>query len=264
EVPREIYYFGEKGEPVYDAIEKAIRLRYSLLPYVYSTSWQVSNRQSTFMRALFMDFRNDKNVWNMPYEYLFGNSILVAPVVNAQYTPEIEIGLNKIGEYNKKNNNAINLNVDFTEHKSTELYLPKGVSWYDFWTNELFDGGQQISRSTTLDIIPLYIKAGSIIPIGPDVQYATEKAWDNLTLKVYPGNDAEFILYEDEFDNYNYENGAYTEIPISWNDRSQTLSIGTRKGSYNGMLSSRSFNVILPDGTSKSVSYNGKKTIVKF
>ncbi|MCD8296708.1 MAG: glycoside hydrolase family 31 protein [Prevotella sp.] len=264
EVPREIYYYGEKGETVYDAIEKAIRLRYSLLPYIYSTSWQVSNSQYSFMRALFMDFADDKNVWNMNNEYMFGNSILVAPVVNAQYTPEIEIGLNKIEKYNKENNNAINLNVDFTETKSKELYLPEGTSWYDYWTNEKFDGGQQITRETTLDIIPLYIKAGSIIPIGPDVQYATEKPWDNLTLKVYPGSDGEFTLYEDEFDNYNYENGAYTEIPMSWNDRSQTLTIGAHKGSYNGMLATRSFNIILPDGSSKCFNYNGKKISVNF
>ncbi len=265
EVPREIYYYGEKGEPVYDAIEKAIRLRYSLLPYIYSTSWQVTNNHSTFMRALMMDFANDKNVWNIGDEFMFGKSILVAPVVKAQYNPEIAMGLNKIDDWNKENANGINLQVDFTETKNTEVYLPESTSWYDFWTNEKYSGGQQITRETTLDIIPLYVKSGSILPIGPDVQYATEKAWDNLILKVYPGNNGNFTLYEDEFDNYNYENGAYTEIPLSWNDRTQTLTIGSRKGSsYNGMISTRTFNVTLPDGRSKSVTYNGKSINVKF
>ena len=266
DVYREIYKFGKKGEPVYDAIEKMIGLRYSLLPYIYSTSWEVSNRQSSFMRALMMDFVDDRKVWDINDEYMFGKSILVAPITHAQYTPEAvvkvseEEGWNRDGAKKTKTDVA----VDFMETKSTNIYLPAGTLWYDFWTNEKHEGGKEITKETTLDVIPLYVKAGSIIPVGPQVQYATEKPWDHLELKVYAGANGNFILYEDEFDNYNYEKGAYTEIPISWNNASRKLTIGARKGAYEGMLENRKFTVTLQDGTQKSVDYNGKAVSVRF
>ena len=266
DVYREIYKFGKKGEPVYDAIEKMIGLRYSLLPYIYSTSWEVSNRQSSFMRALMMDFVDDRKVWDINDEYMFGKSILVAPITHAQYTPEAvvkvseEEGWNRDGAKKTKTDAA----VDFMETKSTNIYLPAGTLWYDFWTNEKHEGGKEITKETTLDVIPLYVKAGSIIPVGPQVQYATEKPWDHLELKVYAGANGNFILYEDEFDNYNYEKGVYTEIPISWNNTSRKLTIGARKGAYEGMLKNRKFTVTLQDGTQKNVDYNGKAISVKF
>ena len=266
DVYREIYKFGKKGEPVYDAIEKMIGLRYSLLPYIYSTSWEVSNRQSSFMRALMMDFVDDRKVWDINDEYMFGKSILVAPIAHAQYTPEAvvkvseEEGWNRDGVKKAKTDVA----VDFMETKSTKIYLPAGTLWYDFWTNEKHEGGKEITKETTLDVIPLYVKAGSIIPVGPQVQYATEKPWDHLELKVYAGANGNFILYEDEFDNYNYEKGVYTEIPISWNNTSRKLTIGARKGAYEGMLKNRKFTVTLQDGTQKNVDYNGKAISVKF
>ncbi|MCD8301569.1 MAG: glycoside hydrolase family 31 protein [Prevotellaceae bacterium] len=246
EAPREIYQFGQRGEPVFDAIERAIRLRYSLLPYIYSTSWQVTHNQYTFLRALMMDFPSDKRVWDMADEYMFGNALLVAPVLDAQYTTDSTMP------------------VDFTASKSKSLYLPAGTTWYDFWTGESQQGGKQLDRATPLDLIPLYVRAGSILPLGPDVQYATEKPWDHLELRVYPGADGSFTLYEDEFDNYNYEQGAYTEIPLTWKDSARTLTIGARQGNYPGMLTARSFTVTLPDGTSKEVPYSGKKLTVKF
>ena len=266
DVYREIYKFGKKGEPVYDAIEKMIGLRYSLLPYIYSTSWEVSNRQSSFMRALMMDFVDDRKVWDINDEYMFGKSILVAPITHAQYTPEAvvkvseEEGWNRDGAKKTKTDVA----VDFMETKSTNIYLPAGTLWYDFWTNEKHEGGKEITKETTLDVIPLYVKAGSIIPVGPQVQYATEKPWDHLELKVYAGANGNFILYEDEFDNYNYEKGVYTEIPISWNNTSRKLTIGARKGAYEGMLKNRKFTVTLQDGTQKNVDYNGKAISVRF
>ena len=266
DVYREIYKFGKKGEPVYDAIEKMIGLRYSLLPYIYSTSWEVSNRQSSFMRALMMDFVDDRKVWDINDEYMFGKSLLVAPIAHAQYTPEAvvkvseEEGWNRDGAKKTKTDVA----VDFMETKSTNIYLPAGTLWYDFWTNEKHEGGKEITKETTLDVIPLYVKAGSIIPVGPQVQYATEKPWDHLELKVYAGANGNFILYEDEFDNYNYEKGVYTEIPISWNNTSRKLTIGARKGAYEGMLKNRKFTVTLQDGTQKNVDYNGKAISVRF
>lgn len=267
DVPREIYYFGQKGEPIYDAIEKTIHLRYSLLPYIYSTSWEVTNKQSSFMRALVMDFANDKNVWDINDQYMFGKSILVAPVVNAQYTSEASVAVTEEDGWDRadgKNKGERESAVDFAKAKSTKVYLPAGTVWYDFWTNEKYDGGQEITQKTAIDMIPLYLKAGSIVPIGPKVQYATEKAWDKLEVRIYPGANGAFTLYEDEFDNYNYESGAYTEIPMTWNNASRRLTIGARKGAYEGMLQHRQFTIVLADGTQKVVSYNGKKLDVRF
>lgn len=218
------------------------------------------------MRALMMDFADDKKVWDMNDEYMFGKSILVAPIVEAQYTPEVAATASEETGWNRddnKNKSKGSMTVDFTTKKTAKVYLPAGTVWYDFWTNEKYDGGQEISRETTIDMIPLYVRAGSIVPIGPDVQYATEKAWDNLELKVYAGANGSFTLYEDEFDNYNYESEAYTEIPMTWNNASRTLTIGARKGKYNGMLEKRQFTVKTVDGNSKTVTYTGKKVTVK-
>ena len=246
--PREIYQFGEKGQPIYDAIAKYINLRYSLLPYIYTTSWEVTAHQSTFMRALMMDFAKDKNVWNIHNQYMFGKSLLVCPVTQPMYTTI----------------NADSLRAeDFSTVKSTRIYLPKGIDWYDFWTNQRQTGGQYIQKDTPIDIMPLYVKAGSILPIGPEVQYTTEKQWDNLEVRIYTGSNGEFTLYEDENDNYNYENGIYSTIAMKWNDRTRTFTIESRKGEFEGMPKERKFNILTTDGITKTVNYNGKKTVVK-
>lgn len=267
DVPREIYNFGKQGEPIYDAIAKTINLRYSLLPYIYSTSWEVTNKQSSFMRALMMDFVHDKNVWDINDEYMFGKSILVAPIVTAQYTTENNVAVTEDDGWNRTDakGQGKGYSVDFTQTKSSKVYLPAGTAWYDFWTNEKQNGGQEITRETTIDMIPLYIKAGSILPMGPKVQYATEKEWDNLEIRVYPGANGEFTLYEDENDNYNYEKGIYSTIDFKWNDRARTLTIEARKGSFPDMLENRKFNVVVaePGKESKTVSYNGKKVTVR-
>ena len=269
DIPREIYNFGKKGETIFDAIAKTINLRYSLLPYIYSTSWSVTNNQSTIMRALVMDF-NDKKVKDMNNEYMFGKSILVAPVVNAQYTPETivksdaETGWNKNDATGEKKSTVVN----FAQAKSTKVYLPEGTAWYDFWTNEKINGGQEIVKVTTIDEIPLYIKSGSIIPFGPQVQYATEKKWDDLEIRVYVGANGEFTLYEDENDNYNYEKGAYSTITFTWNDAKKALTISNRKGSFPGMLAERKFKIrLVASGKSTSneydkvIVYKGKKIV---
>ncbi|WP_294247924.1 TIM-barrel domain-containing protein [uncultured Chryseobacterium sp.] len=267
DVPREIYQFGKKGDVVYDAIEKFIRLRYSMLPYIYSVSHDVSKNNSSFLRALSMDFSSDKNTWDLNNEYLFGKSLLVAPVLYAQYTPEKIIttdenqGWNKDNGTKKENQDS---KIDFTQNKPMQVYLPAGTDWFDFWTNQKHSGGQKIEKSVTLQSIPLYVKAGSIIPFGPDVQYATEKKWDQLNVKIYPGADADFVLYEDEFDNYNYEKGAFTEIPFHWNEKSKTLTVEARKGKFNGMIEKRNFSLLLPDGQQKTVNYSGKKINISF
>lgn len=266
DIKREIYYFGKKGEPIYDAIENAIHLRYSLLPYIYSTSWDVTKNRSSFMRALVMDFPEDRKVWDMNDQYMFGKSILVAPIVEAQYTPEKIVKVDELSGWDKNITTDAqgNVKVDFTQKKSTNVYLPAGTVWYDYRTNEKHQGGREITRTSTIDYIPMFIKAGSILPIGPKVQYATEKTWDNLEIKVYTGANGTFTLYEDEFDNYNYEKGAYTEIPMKWDNASRKLTIGKRTGSYNGMLTQRKFTVTLEDGSSKTVDYDGRAVSVKF
>ena len=267
DIPREIYNFGKKGETIFDAIAKTINLRYSLLPYIYSTSWSVTNSQSTIMRALVMDF-NDKKVVDMNNEYMFGKSILVAPIVNAQYTQETILRANAETGWDKKDasNDIKSQPVTFTQAKSSKVYLPEGTVWYDFWTNKKINGGQEIAKETTIDEIPLYIKSGSIIPFGPQVQYATEKKWDNLEIRVYPGANGEFSLYEDENDNYNYEKGVYSTIAFTWNDAKKLLTINDCKGSFPGMLTTRKFNiVVIADGknVAKVLTYSGKKVIVK-
>ena len=244
DIPREIYQFGKKGDAVYDAIEKYIHLRYSLLPYTYATAWNVTSQSGSFMRALFMDFQNDTAVYNIGNQYMFGKSIMVTPV---------------------------------TEQGSAmqAVYLPKGTGWFDFWTGEILTGGQQVNKSTPIDILPLYVKAGSIIPWGPTVQYATEKKWDNLEIRIYAGADADFTLYEDENDNYNYEKGLYSQTSFHWNDLAKTLTMEAAKGSFPGMLTSRKFRIVLVNQNSKTglgsalsakankvVHYSGKKVVV--
>ena len=276
DMKREIYYFGKQGEPVYDAIANAINLRYSLLPYIYTTSWDVTSNNSSFMRALVMDFPADQKVWDMNSEYMFGQSLLVAPVMNAQYTPEKIVKVDEASGWNKGNAKTKEgfPAVDFTEVKSSPVYLPEGTAWYDFWTNEKIDGGQEIAKETTINTTPVYVKAGAILPIGPKVQYATEKKWDALEIRIYEGADGEFTLYEDENDNYNYEKGVYSTITFKWNDAKKTLTIGKRNGEFPGMLTERTFNIVLaskdkakgneivsqPD---KAVTYSGDEVVVK-
>ncbi|MBP1225697.1 glycoside hydrolase family 31 protein [Flavobacterium sp. 1355] len=275
DIPREIYQFGQKGETIYDAIEKTIHLRYSLLPYIYSNAWKVTNEQSSMMRALVMDFDQDEKVKDINNEYLFGQSILVAPVVNAQYTPEVIVKTNEETGWNKKEDkdNPKNPEINFSQKKSKKIYLPAGTQWYDFWTNDKYNGGQEIEKEAGIDEIPLYIKAGSIIPFGPKVQYANEKKWDNLEIRVYEGADGVFTLYEDEGDNYNYEKGKYTTITFKWNDSKKVLTIEQQKGEFIGMIKQRQFNVVKvsanPDQQksdikfSKIVDYTGNTILVK-
>lgn len=153
--------------------------------------------------------------------------------------------------------------VDWSAAKTATKYLPRGAEWYDFWSGTRYKGGQSVTLSTPLDLVPMFVRAGSILPLAPEMQYVGEKDWSALELRVYPGADGSFTLYEDEGDGYNYEKGLYSLIPISWNDRSRTLTVGDRKGEYPGMLSERSFTVVLPDGTNRQLSYSGKAVSCK-
>jgi alpha-D-xyloside xylohydrolase len=158
-----------------------------------------------------------------------------------------------------------NLEEDFSTLKTRELYLPNGTDWYDFWTGAKLTGGQTIKKEAPLDIIPVYVKAGSIIPWGPKVQFATEKKWDNLEIRIYPGANGEFTLYEDENDNYNYEKGLFSTITMTWNDQSKTLTIGERKGNFPGMFETRTFNIVIVSensGTGVNAASQFAKTLI--
>ncbi|MBQ2104331.1 MAG: DUF5110 domain-containing protein [Bacteroidales bacterium] len=246
---REIWEFGKKGEPIYDAIEKAIKMRYALMPYIYSTSWQVTSNNDSFMRALIMDYAADKNVWDMNDEFMFGRSLLVAPVTQAMYMPERRAWYDEA--------------PDWTEKKEMEVYLPAGNKWYDFATNKLYNGGANVTVDASIDHCPVFVREGSIVPIGPDVQYTSEKPWDDLVICVYAGPKGNFTLYEDEGDNYNYENGVYSTIDFTLKGRK--LTIGARKGSFPGMLQNRTFRIMYIDGNTvkgQTVNYNGKAVTV--
>jgi len=265
DAPREIWQFGKKGEPIYDAIEKQIRLRYRLIPYLYSTAWQVTSNNDSYMRPLFSDFSADRKVWNTTDEFMFGRSILAAPILNPQYTEEKIIKEDAMTGWDRKeaSDGSPVGTVDFTATKTTTKYLPKGAEWYDFWTNKRIKGGQNVTIETSLDRVPMFVRAGSILPLGPEMQYVGEKSWDNLEVRVYPGADGTFTLYEDEGDNYNYEKGQFATILFQWNDRTRTLTIGSRQGSYKGMLLNRQFIIAMPDGQTKQVSYDGNELAVK-
>ena len=197
-------------------------LRYRLLPYTYSLSWKVTSEGYTIMRSLAFDFRNDAGVKSIPDQYMFGPAFLVNPVTERMY--------------------SIPGNTDF--NKSRKVYLPKSADWFDFWTGKVLKGGQTIEVMTPIETLPLFVKAGSIVPMGPFLQYATEKTADPLEIRIYAGTDAEFVLYEDENDNYNYESGKYSTIQMKWNENTKTFSIMEREGSFPGMPESRTFKVV--------------------
>jgi len=266
EVYRELYHFGKKGEPVYDALLNAVKLRYQLMPYIYSTSWQVSKNDDSYMRALMMDFAADKNVWDNNREFMFGRSILVAPVTKALYTPEKPNVTDEMSGWNRNNQKLYidGLTADWKADKTYDVYLPKGEKWYDFYTNKLFDGGKTIQADATIAHCPVFVKAGSIVPLcGKDVQYTNVSDWETLDIMVYPGKDCTFTLYEDEGDNYNYEKGEYSTITFSWNEKTHYLTISNRTGKFKGMKENRKFNIGIIGGSSYTCTYNGKKTVVK-
>lgn len=260
----EIYLFGKEGYWAYDAQKRIIQFRYRLLPYIYSMAGEVVQQDGVMMRPLVMDFAADRKAILLDDEYLFGRNLLVCPVTEPLYTRKVE-----------KNQGVATVPDIAKASRPFEVYLPAGARWVDFWTNETLEGGQDVQRECPISLIPLYVKAGSILPLGPDVQYATEKKWDNLDLCIYPGADGEFTLYEDEFDNYNYEKGLFSTIRFVWDDARRTLTICNRNGEFPGMLKHRRFRITLMEPGKPSaekvmeradrvVRYTGKKMSVKF
>ncbi|MFZ0394719.1 MAG: TIM-barrel domain-containing protein [Terracidiphilus sp.] len=206
----EIFSYG----PQVPTLIEYDKLRYRMLPYIYSLAWRVTNDDYTIMRPLVMDWRTDEKVRDIGDEYLFGPSILVLP-------------------------------VDEQGVVSRRGYLPPAPGWYDFWTGRRWVGDQKILAQAPLDRIPLFVKAGSILPLGPEREYAMESSDAPITLRIYPGADADFTLYNDEGDSYDYEKGEHATVALHWDDASHTLTIGARQGSYPGMPASRQFRVVL-------------------
>jgi alpha-D-xyloside xylohydrolase len=230
------------GETVEYNMQKMLNLRYRLIPYIYSDAWRITHNGSTMMRPLVMDFNGDSTALNQQFEYMFGKSFLVAPVTK----PDVS---------------------------EWSVYLPKAALWYNFWTGKQFKGGQTISVAAPLDRIPLFVKAGSIVPMEKFLQYAGQKSADTLEVRIYRGANGNFDLYEDEGNNYDYEKSSYTIIPFIWNEQYKTLIIGDRQGNYPGYLKKRVFNVVLVNEfqgidiavskTEKHVLYTGKQIKIK-
>ena len=222
-------------------------LRYRLLPYIYSLGWKVTIEGYTIMRSLAFDFRNDPEINSIPDQYMFGPAFLVNPVTEP---------------------------MNSVKDKTRKVYLPASTKWYDFWTGKLLSGGQTIDADAPIETIPLYIRAGSIVPMGPYLQYATEKPADPLEIRIYTGADAEFLLYEDENDSYNYETGKYSTILMKWNETGKSFTIGNRKGDFPGILRNRTFRIIWvnsengiglePSTQAKVVQYSGKEMTIDY
>ena len=242
DISREIWRLGEPGTLAFDALLKLDNLRYRLMPYIYSMAWKVTSEGYTLMRGLVMDFRNDHHVFEIDDQFMFGQSILVNPVTKPK-------------------------------EKFRKVYLPMGSGWYNFWTGKRYSGGQTWTVPTPIDEMPIFIKEGSIILLGPFVQYASESN-DPIELRIYSGADGNFTLYEDENDNYNYEKGYFSIIDFNWNDAQRTLTIEERKGNFPGMLEERNFYITFVSeniGTGvnivqkpmKIVQYDGRKEIIE-
>jgi alpha-D-xyloside xylohydrolase len=238
----ELWSYGPDAQKILTDYD---RLRYRLLPYIYSVAWKITSEGYTPMRALAMDFPGDVRARNIGDQFLFGPAILVNPVT--------EPGAN-----------------------SRHLYLPN-AKWYDFWTGRAVMGGGAIDSAAPLDRMPLYVRAGSILPMGPELQYSTEKPEDPIELRVYAGSNGSFTLYEDENDTYGYEKGAYATIPFVWDDAAKTLTIGDRAGKFPGMLETRTFRIVFvsdghgagigapdtPEQPDKIVTYSGATVVVR-
>ena len=240
---REVWNIAPENHPTYQTIVWYDRLRYRLMPYLYSMAGWVHLSDYTMMRALVMDFNGDRNVLNIKDQWMFGPAFMACP-------------------------------VGYYKARSRSVYFPKQSGWYDLYTGEHIDGGQTLVVEAPLERMPVFVREGAIIPFGPEMQYSDEKPAELINLYVYAGRNGTFQLYEDEGTNYNYERGKYSTIDISYDDASRTLTIGQRKGAFKGMLKERRFNVVLVSGDrpqalnldnpeGKMVPYDGKTVRVQ-
>jgi alpha-D-xyloside xylohydrolase len=240
---REMWNVGDETTKAYQTQLFFDKLRYRMLPYNYSVAAAVTHKGAGFMRPLVMDFAHDPEVLGIPDQYLFGPSLLVSPVTSRGAT-------------------------------SRSVYLPQGTGWFDFWTGAFRDGGKRIDAAAPYERIPVYVRAGSILPMGPELQYTAEKPADPLTLWVYTGADGAFDLYEDDGLTYGYEKGASATIRLEWNEATGTLTVGPRQGSFPGLLAARTLRVVfvskdtpvghVPDPSpARQVKYDGTAVTLK-
>jgi alpha-D-xyloside xylohydrolase len=240
---REIYNLAPVGSDLYNALADYDRLRYRLMPYTYTLAGDTYQRDGTIMRGLVMDFPNDPKVWDINDQYMFGPAFLVSP-------------------------------VHAYKARSRPVYLPAGTGWYDFYTGQAYAGGREIEAQAPLNRMPLFVKAGSIVPTGPDVQWVGQKPDAPVMLFVYTGANGSFELYEDDGLSNSYARGAFSQIPIRWDERTRTLSLGARRGSFQGMRANRTFNIRWisgprPDAADfsarpdQSVAYDGRPVSVR-
>ena len=208
------------------------------------------------MRLWPLILEGDKEVYDIKDQFMFGPSLLVNPVTDPMYY--------------EKNSRPLE-----DSDKTRMVYLPEGCDWYDFWTGKRIEGGQKISAQASLDIMPLFVRSGSIVPMGPEIEYVDEKKGEPIEHRIYPGKNASFTLYEDEGDNYNYEKGKYSTTTIEWDDAASTLTLGQRKGSFDGMIEERTFKIVLVSEENgcgieeakkyeRLVDYKGEKIQVQF
>ncbi|WP_312193392.1 DUF5110 domain-containing protein, partial [Sphingobacterium sp.] len=240
---REPYNIAPADHPAYKSMTYAINLRYKLLAYNYSLAAKTFFEDYSMIRGLAMDFPQDKDGFDSNDQYLWGPSLLINPVTEKGAT-------------------------------SRKIHFPKGTSWYDLYSGKRIAGGQDLLVAAPYERIPVYVKAGAILPIGPVMQYTTEKKPDVLDLYIYTGANGQFSLYEDEGTNYNYEKGKYSRIDFSYDHSTHTLSLANRQGAFDGMLTKRKFNIIFVSDSnvvgldvaskkSMAVTYTGKALQIK-
>lgn len=239
---REIWNIAPEEHPAYQSMVYYTRLRYRMMPYIYSLAGMTHFDDYTIMRALVMDFGKDKNVSNISDQFMFGPALMACPV----YTYKA---------------------------RQREVYFPDTNGWYDFYTGQYIAGGQTLTVNAPYERMPLYVREGAIIPYGPDMQYTDEKPASEIVLYVYTGRNGTFTLYEDENENYNYERGLYTMIPLEYDETTRLLTIGHRQGKFPGMLEKRTFRIVKvsptqtqafdPNASGKTITYDGKKQIVQ-
>lgn len=256
DTPREIWRFGDPGDPFFDALVDALRLRYRLLPYIYSLAGWTTQHDYTMLRAMPFDFRSDPATYDISDQYLFGPALMVNPVTRPMLYDAGSQLLNGIPQ-------------------TRPVYLPAGADWYDFWTGHTYAGGQTIQADAPISRLPLFVRAGSILPMGPVRQHVNDLPEAPIELHIYPGQDGSFELYEDENDQYNYEDGAFSTVNIQWKDAERQLILEARKGEYAGMPDRRTFEIVLHDaktlrhgdsktGSNQTVIYYGRPVMAKF
>ncbi|ELZ15501.1 glycoside hydrolase family 31 [Haloterrigena salina JCM 13891] len=251
--PREIWRFGEPGDRIYDTLVKFDELRYRLLPYIYSLAGWETRDEYTMFRHLAFEFREDDRVHEIVDQFMFGPALLVCPVTEPMYYGPGSTPLEG-------------------RAKAREVYLPDDATWYDFWTGERYEGGQTILADAPLEKLPLFVRAGSVVPMGPVVQHTDERPDAPWTLRVYPGRDGSFEVYEDAGDGYAYEDGEYAVTPIAWDEPAGKLSIGDREGWFPELTETREFRIVPVErgvGTGvneaesrTTVTYDGSETTV--